>query len=276
MTKTELDQIQKLQEFGLSPYCSRAYLALLQLGPSDARSVSRAARIPAPKVYGTLNQLMEKGLARLVLERPKRYEPVAFGEYLEQERAARLEEARRLETVAPLLAPLFRLPPKHGSSDRGSFSLVRGRRNVLQKHRQLAGEVEDSLLLVLSDGAFARLGHARTLLETAHARGVKARVLAPFLPGQAAERASLAKLADVRVKPIVKSRDGSVGYALFDESEALVTHFVPDDGNLQDGHDVAVHVTENAIAQSLHDVHAHLWNTARPATRKRPAGSRPR
>lgn len=276
MTKTEIDQIQKLQEFGLSPYCSRAYIALLQLGPSDARSVSRAARIPAPKVYGTLNQLMEKGLARLVLDSPKRYEPVAFGEYLEQERVACLEEARRLETVAPLLAPLFRLPPKHGSSDRGSFSLVRGRRNVLQKHRHLAGEVEESLLLVLSDGAFARLGHARTLLEEALARGVKARVLAPVVPDHAAERASLAKLADVRAKPVVKSRDGSVGYAIFDQTQALITHFVPDDGNLQEGHDVAVHVTENAIAQSLHDVHEHLWNAAKPPTRRRAAkpGSR--
>lgn len=262
---TEAARMQALREFGVSPYASRAYLALLELGPSDARSVSRHARVPAPKVYATLNQLMEKGLARLILGTPRRYEPVPFADYLAQRRASHLEEAQRLAQVAPALAPLFPVAARQVPSDRGGFAVLRGRQPVLRRLRDLAAQTRSSLLLAPSDGALLRASSLHALLADASANGVRPQLL---LCQERANQGALDGLADVRVSPTVAG--SAVGYAIFDRKDAVLSHHVPDDGEGAKGQDVAVHISESAIAASLHDLLAARWLSARaPALSRR-------
>ena len=256
-------RLERLRELGLGPSASRAYLALLEAGHADARTIGRAARIPLPKVYSTMEVLMEKGFARQVLDTPKRFEPILMNDYLEEQRKMHIAEADRIEREASELSAIFRVARKPSATDRGAFSVLRGRRSVVQKQRALAQAAERSILFLWSDGVTKRLADTRVMLEEAHERGLAIRVIAPGKAADSAAVRDMTRFADVRVNGLA-TEDGSVAYAIFDDAEALLTHFVPDDGDLEKGHDVGLHVTEAGIVGSLAALlHAH-WRQAKP------------
>ncbi len=66
-----------LRQAGLTSYESEAYLALLSKRELTADEISRATSIPITRVYGTLEQLMQKGFARIVQSRPKRFHAIS-------------------------------------------------------------------------------------------------------------------------------------------------------------------------------------------------------
>src|SRR5208283_6020788 len=67
---------ESLRRAGLTTYESEAYLALLSKRELTAEDVARQTSIPITRVYGTLEQLMQKGFARIMQSRPKRFHAV--------------------------------------------------------------------------------------------------------------------------------------------------------------------------------------------------------
>ena len=65
--------MEYLQQVGLTTYESEAYIALLSKRMMTAEEISRNTSVPITRVYGTLEQLMQKGFAKIVQGRPKRY-----------------------------------------------------------------------------------------------------------------------------------------------------------------------------------------------------------
>jgi len=74
------DLQESLRRVGLTTYESQAYLALLSKQELTAEDVAKQTSIPITRVYGTLEQLMQKGFARIVQTRPKRFHAVPPGE----------------------------------------------------------------------------------------------------------------------------------------------------------------------------------------------------
>ena len=68
---------QTLKEMGLTQYESSAYLALTQETEATAVEISQRSKIPLTRVYGTLDQLVRKGLIKTVSGRPRRYQATA-------------------------------------------------------------------------------------------------------------------------------------------------------------------------------------------------------
>jgi len=71
---------EPLRRAGLTAYESEAYLALLSKRELTAEDVARQTSVPITRVYGTLEQLMQKGFARVIRSRPKRFHAVPPGE----------------------------------------------------------------------------------------------------------------------------------------------------------------------------------------------------
>jgi len=65
--------MESLRKAGLTSYESEAYLALLSRRELTAEEISEMTSVPVTRVYGTLEQLMQKGFARMVQSRPKRF-----------------------------------------------------------------------------------------------------------------------------------------------------------------------------------------------------------
>lgn len=66
-----------LERAGLTAYESQAYLALLSKRMMTAEEISEKTSVPVTRVYGTLEQLMQKGFAKIVQGRPKRFHAVS-------------------------------------------------------------------------------------------------------------------------------------------------------------------------------------------------------
>jgi len=69
--------MEYLRQVGLTTYESQAYLALLSKRLMTAEEISEKTSVPITRVYGTLEQLMQKGFAKVVLGRPKRFHAVS-------------------------------------------------------------------------------------------------------------------------------------------------------------------------------------------------------
>jgi len=74
------DLSESLRRAGLTTYESDAYLALLSKRELTAEDVAKQTSIPITRVYNTLEQLMQKGFARIIQSRPKRFQAVPPGE----------------------------------------------------------------------------------------------------------------------------------------------------------------------------------------------------
>lgn len=64
------------EELGLTPYESKAYMALLLHGPLSPRGVNQRSGIPRPRTYDVLNSLVGKGLLMEQPGRPRMYAAV--------------------------------------------------------------------------------------------------------------------------------------------------------------------------------------------------------
>jgi sugar-specific transcriptional regulator TrmB len=69
--------MEYLKQIGLTTYESEAYLALLSKRMMTAEEISERTSVPITRVYGTLEQLMQKGFTKIVQGRPKRFHAVS-------------------------------------------------------------------------------------------------------------------------------------------------------------------------------------------------------
>ncbi|MCD6513373.1 MAG: TrmB family transcriptional regulator [Candidatus Odinarchaeota archaeon] len=67
------DLVSLLTEFGLTQYEARAYVSLLELGRANANQIATRAEIPRPKIYETMQSLIDKGLAFATTTTPVEY-----------------------------------------------------------------------------------------------------------------------------------------------------------------------------------------------------------
>lgn len=90
--------MEDLKQAGLTTYESQAYLALLSKRVMTAEEISDKTSVPVTRVYGTLEQLMQKGFAKIVQGRPKRFHAVS-PEQAKREYVTHLRESFETELL---------------------------------------------------------------------------------------------------------------------------------------------------------------------------------
>lgn len=105
------------EELGLTPYESKAYIALLLHGPLSPKGVNQKSGIPRPRTYDVLNSLVGKGLLMEQPGRPRMYAAVdpqvgleKMMKELESKVLRQLEEKRK--TAERLSSALSKLHDK--------------------------------------------------------------------------------------------------------------------------------------------------------------------
>lgn len=239
------DRERILRELGLSEYAARAYLALLELGPAEARDIARLAKVPIAKVYSTLDQLALKGFLVVLPETPRKYMPQRMADVMRRIAAEHAQRAAEADSRAAEMDELFQLARKEHASDRGPTVILRGRRVVSEKLMQFAARADDILVL-----ASDNLGARTSLVGSSK----PPRILTLAATGERAHGGARSdELANRRHAP------NPVTFALFDDETAMLAHHVPDDTRQHEGFDVAVVIHEEAIVRALRDVLEHAW-----------------
>lgn len=250
------DRIARLREFGLSEYAGRAYLALLDLGTTEARDVSALSKVPASKIYHILDQLHEKGLVVILPEFPRKYAPVPFAEFLQRIHDEHEAAAQAIRDDRQTLTQMFAVVGDVAGGDRGSVTLMHGRRNALERLGEALGSASSDVLLLLTEGMGAEPRSWRDFVQAALSRGVRVRVLGstdvegarPRPPGF--PPAAFALVADGR--------------------RALLGHALPDDGHPVEGNDTALFVDQEGIVLLLSAFLESQWRAALPSARPVP------
>lgn len=67
------EPVEALRRIGLTEWGARAYQSLVGLGQSDAATVAEAAQLPRTRIYGVLDELVQKGWATCSNTRPKTF-----------------------------------------------------------------------------------------------------------------------------------------------------------------------------------------------------------
>ncbi len=255
---TQADRLRALRELGLTDYQGRAYLGLLEIGRGTASEVARVSRVPRTRIYVTMNQLHEKGLARIIPEAPLKYEPVGFEEFLAA-RAARLkEEAEKIQRDASSMGKMFAITPQKLERG-GQFEVLYGRRNVKERLAKMYEVAGKSIVCVGSHTTPVRVVRTNLpVLEDSVAKGVRVEYAFPVTPENEKD---VKKMENAGVKVVRLDRDPPMHFVVVDDAEALLIHRIPDDENPYRGDDVAIWTSDPAIVRAMAQIAGRYFET---------------
>ena len=174
--------MEHLRRVGLTSYESEAYLALLQRREMTAEEISKMTSVPITRVYGTLEQLMQKGFARIVESRPKKFHAISP----EEARREYLTHLRRnletnLLTVEEAMGDLQRqVDPIYVESHLQvkAEELLEPLEDLRAMEKKTSGYVQEaSQEILISTALFSWLPKLKTQLRNALARGVSVKIL---------------------------------------------------------------------------------------------------
>jgi sugar-specific transcriptional regulator TrmB len=167
---------------GFTTYESEAYLALLSKRMMTAEEISRTTSVPITRVYGTLEQLMQKGFAKIVQGRPRRYHAIspeqAKREYLthlrqnfETELLTIDETLRHLQRQVEPIYVESHLQVKAEELLEPLADLRAMERRTIDYIERASGEI------LISTALFAWLPRIKPQLRNAVKKGVEVRIL---------------------------------------------------------------------------------------------------
>ena len=250
-------RLEKMMEYGLTEYEARTYLALLDLGTASARDIANLSRVPRTKIYSVLDELHQKQLAQVIPERPKRYEVVPFDVYLQGFEKQYLAKLKQIDEDKRLLAQEFTRAPKATAGEKaGSFNVIKGRKNVVNKKYEMLARARTRVLEMGSEYLAARTAYFLPALKEKAAMGVSLEFLVPVVDVSAPTVADLVKVGTVRH---AKTRTLGSATLVVDDSEVLMCHYVPDDEHLFKGDDVAIWSDDKAIVADMKATIQAAW-----------------
>ncbi|MEA3201193.1 MAG: hypothetical protein QOE90_2621 [Thermoplasmata archaeon] len=195
-------------------------------------------------------------------EFPKKFAPVPFEEHLQRLHEEHTRAADAIAREREELAALFRVVGDADAGERGSFTVLRGRRNVLAKKIDVVDSAQKSLLLLATAGTLARAEALLPALAAAKARGVETRVLAPIEAAMLPALARFAEVARVRGRELHEDQSANVAILVADGARAFIAHFVPDDASLASGKDAGVLTDQEAMVAAIRAILDPLWERA--------------
>ncbi|MEA3199265.1 MAG: HTH-type transcriptional regulator, sugar sensing transcriptional regulator [Thermoplasmata archaeon] len=259
---TNGDRIEKMMEYGLTEYEARTYLALLQLGVASARDVANMSRVPRTKIYSVLDDLHAKQLAEIIPERPKKYGVVPFDVYLRTFEREYKTKLAKIEEDKKFLMAAFASKDGSGPDKAGSFQVLKGRKNVLNRKYEMVGRAASEILEMGTEYSAVRMGYYMPLLKERARLGARLRLLVPVTDVNKENVDEFAQVGEVKANP-AKS-PGSV-ILVVDDAEVLICHYVPDDEHLFKGEDIAIWSDDKAIVRDMKGTILANWEGAAQA-----------
>jgi sugar-specific transcriptional regulator TrmB len=168
--------VRRLEQFGLSTYAARTFVALSSLGVATAREVSSVADVPRTRVYDAVAELRERGLAEVRSGTPKQFYAVsadtaarAFRERTRERNADLRTALRDLAPVEPRVEQrgVWTVDGRHAVADR-VHTLIEGAADEIAYtcvERLLTDDLLDALADAVDRGVTVRLGGASDAVE---------------------------------------------------------------------------------------------------------------
>jgi sugar-specific transcriptional regulator TrmB len=164
--------VEILQEFGLTEYRAKAFVALTRLGEGTAKEVSEVADIPQARVYDCMEALHERGLVDVRRSKPRLFRAVGVEEALEKLQRRYDDRLTRLESN------LSRLETPETGDDGAGVWTAEGTEAITDRMRRIVANAEAEVWVALPEAALAT-DELLSALAGAVDRGVEVTVGSP-------------------------------------------------------------------------------------------------
>jgi predicted transcriptional regulator len=133
-----------LETLGLTEYEARCFVALTRIDHGTAREIAEVADVPRPRVYDSVENLQDHGLAEVQDAQPRRFRASPPREAVDRIRRQYGERFDRLEGLLP------RLQSPEPRADRAGVWVIEGDDAVSDRLAGLVADATDELLLVVA------------------------------------------------------------------------------------------------------------------------------
>jgi HTH-type transcriptional regulator, sugar sensing transcriptional regulator len=259
-----LSRLRKI--FDLNLYEAKVWTALLSRGVSTAGELSNISDVPRSRTYDILESLEKKGFIVMKLGKPIKFvalKPVEVVERVKrnlminaQEKSKRLEKLRD-DDVLTELSSLFTNGVKFVEPSDLSGS-IRGRQNMYNHlDMMIRNAKSDVTIMTTADGLNRKMESLAPTIEKAKKRGVNVRIAAPIDNNNSKIAKDLSKYAEVRH---VSGPNGR--FAIIDANQLMF--MLLDDKEVHPNYDVAVWLSTEFFAKSMHDMFNLSWDKFTP------------
>lgn len=139
--------VKTLQEFGLTEYQARCFVALARIPRGTAKDVSRLAHVPYPRVYTTVEDLQQLGLVEIQQSNPREFRAIPVEDAID---TLRERYESHFEDAS---AALRELETSKNPGRSGSWEI--SDQHVDRRVEKLVDEAEGEIVVVVTDDELA-------------------------------------------------------------------------------------------------------------------------
>jgi len=251
------------EELGLTPYESKAYIALLVHGSLSPLGVTQKSGIPRPRTYDVLNSLVGKGLLMEQPGRPTKYaavEPQVGLERMmmkfERRMHEELEEKRKTANrLGSLLSELY-AKSREGTLEKEKVWVTRRDSAFIARYCEAVRNIEKEFVVATPVGPPEKevLEAVRHVLKKNKTVRVVRQITPDWSLDDLNEYEELIRLGDqVRYLPYKELR-----FAIFDKKDTVLVLS-------EEGAQLAIWISVPELAAILYEHFEALWKKGQPA-----------
>ncbi|WP_336037994.1 TrmB family transcriptional regulator [Halobacterium yunchengense] len=132
--------IEQLEQFGLSAYAARTFVALVSLGTGTAKDVSGVSDVPRTRVYDAIDELYDRGLVDVQQSSPKEFWAISA------ETTTRKFEQEMEHRLSALTTALDELEPVRRREEQRGVWTVDGQATVTDRVIEFVQDADDEIV----------------------------------------------------------------------------------------------------------------------------------
>ena len=250
-----MDQIKLLKKLGLTEYESRAYLSLVNLGPSTVKEIVLDSKLPRNKADEALQKLEDKNKIMSIPVSPKKYKITNIEVFK--------EEVQDINNSVDLLIKTLNQPKKTDFKD--LFWVIKGKK-AIEERLSIQNSKTEKEILSCNNLSKVLYKNIRTM-EKAIKRGVKVKMICTFDKNKISSyKEWISTGAKIRVFNEKLFGPLLPRISIFDGEIARLTVGSPEVKKEEDF--ITLWTESKAFAQMLKNHFRNMWDNSEPIERR--------
>lgn len=261
------EDIQTLEQLGLTYLQAKVYLTLVKTGKNKVRNIAEKAGIARQEAQRVTTELQNIGLVEKIVVSPAEFDPVPLDEavkfLVERREKASLEIEKK---VKALLMNLSENRLENPDTEKmAKFAMISGKEAIIRRQRMMAERTKESSDIII--GLWKNLRYESSLFAEAGNRALRRRVKIRILTGKLTEeqigRIFKSDLENPNFETKFLSGELPVTLGIYDRKELLVFTF-PE--KLINGDSSMLWTNDQTLIDAVQTYFDKLWKEATPVS----------
>lgn len=174
------EKIEALRELGLTVDQARTYLALVELGPATAKTISETSKIARPDIYRIMPTLQREGIVEKLMTKPAVFQAIPMTSALPAMlKRKELEQNKLRKKTEEMLIDIKNNHLTNSLEADAEFVIVPRKEAIMNRLKEALLKTQSSLCVITSQKRFsAAILEFEKIYQEALEKGVKIRLAA--------------------------------------------------------------------------------------------------